>query len=224
MNTKSVILGSAIAALSLAALGVSPAKAETGAADHAAAIEACSAVNPFQPVEALSAVDDGSGIGFGLVWIGDAEDRLWMCDADAEGFVYSYSLMTADLLEGTGPELIGLTPASNGGFEDDPQAVAEKVCVGSLEDGGTVLSSRPTASAPIPATRSSWRTRPGISISATPRATPWCGLSSLSASRFSLRMARRPAKPVEGHSNGRGASALAPITMPVPASSFSIRT
>lgn len=143
MNTKSVMLGSAIAALSLAVLAVSPANAETGAADHAAAIEACSAVNPFQPVEALGAVDDGSGIGFSLVWIGDAEDRLWMCDADAEGFVYSYSLMTADLLEGTGPELIGLTPASNGGFEDEPQAVAEKVCVASLEDGGTVLSSRP---------------------------------------------------------------------------------
>jgi hypothetical protein len=143
MNTKSVMLGSAIAALSLAVLAVSPANAEAGAADHAAAIEACSAVNPFQPVEALGAVDDGSGIGFSLVWIGDAEDRLWMCDADAEGFVYSYSLMTADLLEGTGPELIGLTPASNGGFEDDPQAVAEKVCVASLEDGGTVLSSRP---------------------------------------------------------------------------------
>lgn len=143
MNTKSVMLGSAIAALSFTALAVSPATAETAAADHAAAIEACSAVNPFQPVEALGAVDDGSGIGFSLVWIGDAEDRLWMCDADAEGFVYSYSLMTADLLEGTGPELIGLTPASNGGFEDDPQAVAEKVCVASLEDGGTVLSSRP---------------------------------------------------------------------------------
>jgi hypothetical protein len=143
MNTKFVMLGSAIAALSLAALAVSPANAETGAANHAAAIEACSAVNPFQPVEALGAVDDGSGIGFSLVWIGDAEDRLWMCDADAEGFVYSYSLMTADLLEGTGPELIGLTPASNGGFEDEPQAVAEKVCVASLEDGGTVLSSRP---------------------------------------------------------------------------------
>jgi hypothetical protein len=143
MNTKSVMLGSAIAALSLAALAVSPATAETAAADHAAAIEACSAVNPFQPVEALGAVDDGSGIGFSLVWIGDAEDRLWMCDADAEGSVYSYSLMTADLLGGAGPELIGLTPASNGGFEDDPQAVAEKVCVASLEDGGTVLSSRP---------------------------------------------------------------------------------
>jgi len=137
------MLGSAIAALSLAALAVSPATAETAAADHAAAIEACSAVNPFQPVESLGAVDDGSGIGFSLVWIGDAEDRLWMCDADAEGFVCSYSLMTADLLGGAGPELIGLTPASNGGFGDDPQAVAEKVCVASLEDGGMVLSSRP---------------------------------------------------------------------------------
>lgn len=224
MNTKSVMLGSAIAALSLAALAVSPANAETGAADHAAAIEACSAVNPFQPVEALGAVDDGSGIGFSLVWIGDGEDRLWMCDADAEGFVYSYSLMTADLLEGTGPELIGLTPASNGGFGNDPQAVAEKVCVASLKMAARCSRAGPTASAPIPATRFSWRTRPGIFISAMPRATPWCGLLSLSANRFSSRMARRPAKPVEGHCNGRGASALAPVAMSVPASSFSIRT
>ena len=143
MKTKSVMLGSTIGALSLAAMALSPANAETGDAGHAAAIEACSAVNPFQPVEALGAVDDGSGIGFSLVWIGDAKDRLWLCDADAEGSVYSYSLMTADLLEGTGPELIGLTPASNGGSEDDPQAVAEKVCAAYPEDGGTVLSSRP---------------------------------------------------------------------------------
>ncbi|WP_141701600.1 hypothetical protein, partial [Methyloceanibacter marginalis] len=79
MNTKSVMLGSAIAALSLAVLAVSPANAETGAADHAAAIEACSAVNPFQPVEALGASTTGGGrSGFSLVWIGDAEDRLWM--------------------------------------------------------------------------------------------------------------------------------------------------
>jgi len=47
MKTKSVMRGAAIAALSLAALAVSPANAETADAGHAAAIEACSAVNPF---------------------------------------------------------------------------------------------------------------------------------------------------------------------------------
>jgi len=138
-----VVLGTAVAALSLAALALSPAGAKTGDTGHEAAVEACSAVNPFQPVEALGAVDDGSGIGFSLVWITDTEDRLWMCDADAEGFVYSYTLLAGDLLEGTGPELIGLKPASNGGFEDQPQSVAEKVCAAYLDDGGTVLVSRP---------------------------------------------------------------------------------
>jgi len=143
MRTKSVMLCTAIAALSAAAMVFSPASAKTGDADHAVAIEACSAVNPFQPVETLGAVDDGSGIGFSLVWINDTEDRLWMCDADAEGFIYSYALVAGDLLAGTGPELIGLQPAANGGFEDHPQVVAEKVCAAYLEDGGTVLTSRP---------------------------------------------------------------------------------
>src|SRR5690606_9485355 len=116
MRTRTILLGTVAAgALSLAAFALSPAKATTSASSHDAAIEACSAVNPFQPVEALGAVDDGSGIGFSLVWLNDAKDQLWMCDADAEGFVYSYSLVTSDLLEGAGPELIGLQPASNGG-------------------------------------------------------------------------------------------------------------
>lgn len=39
MNTKSVMLGASIAALSLAALAVAPANAETADAGHAAAIE-----------------------------------------------------------------------------------------------------------------------------------------------------------------------------------------
>jgi hypothetical protein len=142
MRTKSLMLGTAAAAvLSLAAIALQPANAETGETDHAAAIEACSTVNPLQPVEAIGAVEDGSGIGFSLVWLKDAKEQLWMCDADSQGFVYSYSLVANDLLSGSGPELIGLQPASNGGFEDQPQAIAEKVCVAYLEDGGTVLSS-----------------------------------------------------------------------------------
>lgn len=143
MKTTSVMLGTAIGAFSLAAMALSPANAETGDTGHEAAIEACSAVNPFQPVEALGAVDDGSGIGFSLVWVNDTEDRVWMCDADAEGFIYAYTLMTGDLLDGAGPELIGLIPAANGDYEDHPHAVAEKVCAAYPQDGGTVLSSRP---------------------------------------------------------------------------------
>lgn len=42
----------------------------------------------------LNAVDDGSGIGFSLVWLNDKDGNLWMCDADAHGNVYSYSIIT----------------------------------------------------------------------------------------------------------------------------------
>lgn len=142
MKAKHLMLGAAVGALSVAALALAPASAKTGETAHDTAIEACSAVNPFQPVEAIGAVADGSGIGFSLVWLEDSKDQLWMCDADAEGFVYSYTLVTDDLLDGTGPELIGLQPASNGEFDDHPQTIAEKVCVAYL-DGGTLLSSGP---------------------------------------------------------------------------------
>jgi hypothetical protein len=141
MKTKSVMLGAAVAALSLAALAFGPAAAETGATDHAAAIKACSTANPFQPVEMAGAAADGSGIGFSLVWLTDSENRLWMCDADSQGFVYSYALVNEDLLGGSGPEMIGLQPASDGGYEDHPQVVAEKICAAYLKEGGTVVSS-----------------------------------------------------------------------------------
>jgi hypothetical protein len=47
------------------------ASAETVVTGHEAAIKACSTVNPSQPVSALNAVDDGTGIGFSLVWLND---------------------------------------------------------------------------------------------------------------------------------------------------------
>jgi hypothetical protein len=143
MRRKSVMFGAAVGALSVTALALIPASAETAETTHEAAIETCSTVSPFQPVEAIGAVEDGSGIGFSLVWLNDAKDNLWMCDADAEGFVYSYSLVTDDLLTGSGPELVGLQPASDGGYENKPQIVAEKICTAYLTEGGTVLSSRP---------------------------------------------------------------------------------
>jgi hypothetical protein len=58
-----------------------------------------------------------------------------------QGFVYSYSLVNEDLLGGSGPEMIGLQPGSDGGYEDHPQVVAEKICAGYLKEGGTVVSS-----------------------------------------------------------------------------------
>ena len=62
------------------------------------AIKACSTVNPLQPVTLVNAVDDGSGIAFSLVWLKDKGGNLWTCDADSTGNVYSYSLVTKDLL------------------------------------------------------------------------------------------------------------------------------
>lgn len=137
MTRKSMMFGAA-AALSMAAVALTSANAGTKAASHETAIEACSAVNPLQPVEALGAVEDGSGIGFSLVWLTDAKDNLWMCDADDTGAVYSYSLVVDDLLQGEGPELIGFQNVDLS--EENPQEIAEKVCVAYV-DGGSLFSS-----------------------------------------------------------------------------------
>jgi hypothetical protein len=143
MQRNSVTLSAGLGALALAALVLSPASADIAPKEHEAAIKACSTVNPTQPVDFVTAVDDGSGIGFSLVWLNDAEGNLWLCDADAEGNVYSYSLITTDLLKGAGPELIGLQLAADGGFEGEPQAIAEKVCAAYPEGGGTAMVSAP---------------------------------------------------------------------------------
>jgi hypothetical protein len=142
MKSNSLILSAGFAALASLGLILSPVSAEEPAATgHDAAIKACSTVNPKQPVEVLNAVDDGSGIGFSLVWLKDIDGNLWMCDADSQGNVYTYTILTGDLLAGTGPELIGLQPASNGTLDGDPKTIAEKVCVAHLEGGGKVLVS-----------------------------------------------------------------------------------
>src|SRR5512145_3023450 len=98
MKSHTLILGAGLAS---ALLALAPAKAAPADAGHEAAINACSTVNPAQPVTVLSAVNDGSGIGFSLVWMNDKDGNLWMCDADANGNVYTYSLIGKDLLKGT---------------------------------------------------------------------------------------------------------------------------
>ena len=137
MKRNSLILGAA--ALASAALMLASANAEETAVNHDAAIKACSTANPSQPVKIVNAVEDGSGLGFSLVWLNDKDDNLWMCDADADGNVYAYTLVGKDLLEGSGAELIGLQDADFS--EENPQEVAEKVCAAYLKDGGgTVLA------------------------------------------------------------------------------------
>jgi hypothetical protein len=105
MKRLSLITGVALAVVASSALAFATAHAEINpvVTDHATAIKACSTVNPAQPVEIVNAVEDGSGIGFSLVWLNDKDGHLWMCDADSDGNVYSYSLVAQDLLDGAGP-------------------------------------------------------------------------------------------------------------------------
>jgi hypothetical protein len=143
MKRLTLNTGAALAVVASAALAFATAHAETKpvATNHETAIKACSTVNPAQPVEIVNAVEDGSGIGFSLVWLNDKDGKLWMCDADSDGNVYSYSLVTQDLLEGAGPEMLGLTEADFG--QVDPQETAQKVCVAYLTQGGKVLATAP---------------------------------------------------------------------------------
>ena len=143
MTRNSLIMGAGLAVLASTALVLASANAEPVDAGHEAAIKACSTVNPAQPVKVVNAVDDGSGIGFSLVWLNDKDGNLWMCDADSDGNVYSYTILTKDLLEGGGGELIGLQLTADGTVEGEPQQIAEKVCVAYLTDGGKVLASAP---------------------------------------------------------------------------------
>ena len=143
MRRKLATMTAGLAVLALASLGIAPAKAVSDGGAHEVAIKACSTVNPSQPVSVVNAVDDGSGIGFSLVWLTDKDNNLWMCDADAEGKVYSYTIVAKDLLSGGGPELIGLQLASDGTYDGQPQDVAAKVCVAYLKGDGEVVHIAP---------------------------------------------------------------------------------
>ena len=94
---NSLIVRVFLVAMATAAPVFASANAEPAETGHEAAIKACSTVNPTQPVTVLSAVDDGTGIGFSLVWLNNKDGNLWMCDADADGNVYVYSILTGDL-------------------------------------------------------------------------------------------------------------------------------
>ncbi len=136
MKRRFATMTAGLGVLALAALGIAPAKAVS---EHEAAIKACSTVNPSQPVSVLNAVDDGSGIGVSLVWLTDKDNHLWMCDADADGNVYAYTIVDSDLLAGGGPELIGLELTYDGGYDGKPEDVVAKVCVAYLKTGGEAV-------------------------------------------------------------------------------------
>jgi hypothetical protein len=143
MKRNSLILAPALAVLASAGLALAAPGADPAKTGYETAIKACSTVNPAQPVTVLNAVSDGSGIGFSLVWLNDKDGNLWMCDADSSGNVYTYSLVSKDLLAGEGAEMIGLQLAADGTYEGDPRTIAEKVCVAYLDGGGKALLSTP---------------------------------------------------------------------------------
>jgi hypothetical protein len=67
------------------------------------------------------------------------------------GMIYSYGLVEGDLLEGAGPELIGLQLAADGNYDGEPKAIAEKVCAAYPTGGGTAILSAADALRSIPA-------------------------------------------------------------------------
>ena len=76
MRRKFVTMSVGLAASALASLGLVPANAKSEATNHDAAIKACSTVNPSQPVKVVNTVEDGSSLGFSLVWLNDKDGNL----------------------------------------------------------------------------------------------------------------------------------------------------
>ena len=171
MKRNSLITGAGVADMAAAGLLLASANAAPADTGHEAAIKSCSTVNPSQPVKVVNAVDDGSGIGFSLVWLNDKDGNLWLCDADANGNVYSYSIVTKDLLAGAGAEMIGLQLASDGTYEGEPQKIAEQVCAAYLTDGGKALASSPDGFESDPGFVIFVQDTKGATISAMRRAT-----------------------------------------------------
>lgn len=121
LNHRTIMTGTAAFALSLSAFTY--AHAIEPDARHASAIKACVAVNEYQPVNTLAAVEDGRGNS--LVWLQDVDEDLWLCNADKQGDIFAYEVVDGDLLEGKGS---ALTEEESSSGERDSQATAERVC------------------------------------------------------------------------------------------------
>ena len=141
MKLNYVMMSASMAALTLAALTVSPA-VSAPATNHDVAIKACTVANIYQPVEVVTAIDNGKG--YSLVWLTDTDGDLWMCHADNKGSIYAYEVIGGDLLEGEGPSLTGFELTSTGEPKGEPQEIAAKVCVAAAESQpAKVVASRP---------------------------------------------------------------------------------
>jgi hypothetical protein len=106
-----------------------------------AAFEACLA--QAHAAAAVTAVDDGRGGS--LVWLTDQDNNLWLCNADADGHVYAYSMIFDDLLAGAGASLVTPIILDRDGKPvsppPDPLATAELACRAYLDgEGGEVVA------------------------------------------------------------------------------------
>ena len=115
------------ALLALAFSPVVSATANAGASD--VAIEACSNFNEYGPVEVMAAVDDG--MGDTLVWLTDADEDLWACNASGEGDIFANVMVDDDLLEGEGPAMVQLV---SGNPSRHPELQAGRLCLAVAEE------------------------------------------------------------------------------------------
>jgi hypothetical protein len=127
MSKVRMVAATALFAL-VGALGAVPAAAEPGSGltGEQAATAVCVAVNEFAPAGAVQSTPDG--LGDWIVWVSDKDNDLWLCNASAEGNVYSNTLIRGDRLQGRGEEALAMTPVAFA-----PQALpeaekAERIC------------------------------------------------------------------------------------------------
>jgi hypothetical protein len=133
IGEEETIMKTNIITAGLFALALTPAVAlahPAGGADEgeAIAIDACTTFNEYGPTELIAVVEDG--MGDYLVWLEDADEDLWACNANADGDIYANVIVADDLLEGEGPAMVHLV---NGAATRHPAKQAERLCLAVAE-------------------------------------------------------------------------------------------
>jgi hypothetical protein len=128
MTKFSLVAATAFFASACALASISPSAAEPvqGMSAEQAAAAVCLSVNEYGPVQAEMAVEDG--LGDWIVWVRDKDNDLWLCNASAEGNVYTNSLIKGDRLAGRGEEAIALMQVAYTPSALPAAEKAERVC------------------------------------------------------------------------------------------------
>jgi hypothetical protein len=133
MNTN--IITAAVFALALAPSVAAAGHSNTAADGETLAVEVCQGFNAYGPAEVLTVVDDG--MGDYLIWLEDVDGDFWACNANADGDIYANVLVTFDLLDGEGPDMLHLVA---GGQSRDPAKMAERLCIAAADDKVKVVA------------------------------------------------------------------------------------